>query len=406
MWLLAGALLILFAWIGIRSQPDVLQYAFLPEVNTASENAASANSAEDEAVPSDETGASEPDPGTSVVPARKAMEKFETFLGLEAWGGEPPAMTIHGLRKNTTVSRSNGRSETDVTLKMAGPRFFELYPRAAAEGELLSARQIAGPVRAAVLDSDLAFRLFGEVSPIGEKVQIGENEYTVTGTVRPGRSVGSANAYTVWIPLTAGGDLTPDLLTVSARSGAEDGFSTIWRKEAERVFGEGTWTGLSREKVRAALPLRFIGLFFALVWMRKWIAVLKKWGGAFVADARRRQAHSYAVRLIPYYALRVLAAVLLLAATLAVFWGMAVLFAEPLRLFPEWVPENPVALSSIRSRFWSLIADNAVSLRLVTEETAVLSFYTFLMRVGVLLTLLGVLQTWRIRKRKAEKEET
>ena len=287
---------------------------------------------------------------------------------------------------------------------MAGPRYYELYPVPALTGQLLSPKQIADPARAVVLDGDLAFVLFGDASPLGEKVQIGENEYTVVGTARPGRSFGSSDPYTAWLPLTAGSDLTPELLTVTAADRAEDGFSTIWRKEAERVFGTGTWIGLAREKVRAALALRLVGLFFALICMKKWLELLKKWGRNFLQDARRRQARTYAVRLIPYYALRLLAGALLLAVTLAAFWGLAVAATKPLQLFPEWVPEKPVALSSIRSRFWSLIAENAVPLQLVTEENAILRFYRFLMRTGVILLLLGVLQTWRIRRRKRDAE--
>ena len=50
-------------------------------------------------------------------------------------------------------------------------------------------------------------------------------------------------------------------------------------------------------------------------------------------------------------------------------------------------------MSSILNRFWSLIADNAAYLRLVTEQVAALQFWHFLVRLGNFLLLLGLLKT-------------
>ena len=399
--LIPGVLLLILALIGLYREPDLLQYAFLPEKTAAAGQDSDSQTSSMNASKEQENDQANANAAKTVSSAGNALEKYASFLSAEVWGGESLRMTICGTRRDVTVSLAGGTVLSDVTLQMVGPRFFELVPQTPEEGELLSSAQIASSSRAAVLDAELAFRLFGEKPKVGSVIRIDGTDFTVAGTVPHRRGFGSANAYTVWVPLGSCG-LDPELLTASVVPAGE-GFTTLWRDQARTVFGEGSWYGSAREKTRALLPAGFLVFFFALVLLKKWISLLKKWGSAFLEEARARRARSYPSRLIGFFALRLGAAAVLLAATLACFWGLAVFATRPMLLFPEWVPENPVALSSILSRFWSLIAENAAPVRVVTESVAAIGFYALMVRIGVTLLLLGALQTFRLF-RGAEKD--
>ena len=397
---LLGAALILVSLIGIHGTPDLLQFAFLPAEGNGTAPQAAAPETTESVMGSDDE---EPTPaphstsnGESAVfsAARDALSRFSALTESAAWAGEQPTMTLQGQKANATVSRKEGVTAGDVRLILAGPRYFEVFPQQMLEGNRLSDAEVSHERLSTVLDSRLAFSLFGEISPLGKAVEIGGSEYTVIGVASHSRSLGAANALTAWIPLGADPALTPDLLTASVRhAGASDGFSTLWKSEAESTFGEGTFLSLPREKNRATLLPRLLVFFFAVLLLKQWIRLLRGWGEASLADARQRLKKEYALRLTGYFVLRVLAALLLFAATLATLYGLAVFITQPLLVFPEWVPEKPVAMSSILNRFWSLIADNAAYLRLVTEQVAALQFWHFLVRLGNFLLLLGLLKT-------------
>ena len=399
---LLGAALILVSLIGVYTGPDLLQYAFLPAEGTVSPAAQEPVSGDEDAEDSmsaedgmDRSSRSTSDSQTAPVfsAARDAFSRYEKFASSSVWAGEDLQMTLQGQKSNITVSRKTGTSVSDVRLLLVGPRFFEVFPQEMTEGSALSAFEINNHQPSAILDSRLAFSLFGDVSPLGETVEFGGSEYTVVGVARHRRSLGAANELTIWAVLGADASLTPDLFTVSVRHArASDGFSTLWRTEAESAFGSGDFISLPQEKSRASLLPRL--LLFALgVWaIKRWLRLLRGWGQRLIADARDRMARQYAISLTGYFLLRGLAAVLLAAVTLAALYGLAVFITQPLQVFPEWVPEKLVAMSSILARFWSLIGSNAAPLRLVTEQVAVLRFWHFLMRLGVFLFLLGLLK--------------
>lgn len=411
--MLVSALLMAAAVVGaLSARADLLQFAFLPQPSAGAD---SGNSYEDSQ--SEYTGSGEnADSGSlssidsAAAPAapqtRGESDAFSTFVSSSVWAGENIPMTIGGVKSDVSVSREGGSSASDITLQLAGPRYQELYPRAMEEGFFLSEKEIGEGRTSIVLDSEVAFKLFGDVSPLGEKVSLEGTEYTVAGIARAGRSLGSRNKNTVWIPLNADVNLKPDLMILSAIPGnSGEGFATLWKNEAEAAFGAGTYYHLGHERVRSTMLPRILLILTAIGLLGLWIKQIRRWGAAFLADARIRLKKDYAVRLIGYFALRILAFIILTAVTLAAIYLVAVFTAEPLQVFPEWVPEKPVALSSIMERFWSLIADNASPVRLVTEQSAIFGFWTFAVRASSVMLLISIIREllrW-IKSKKAEK---
>ncbi len=386
-----GALLLIFSVCGLYlSVPDLLQYAFLPE-NSRRENGSSSGG--------EKTAGSE---NAASSAAAEALKKYGQLEDPSLWAGEDIPMTLHGFTGDLPVSREDSDlSITDISVVLAGPRYAEVFPPKITTGSFLSFSELSTAAPSVVLDSALAFRLFGAENPLGQKIRLDGTSFTVVGTASHSRSLGSARTYTLWVPLNSL-SAAPELLTVSAlpSSGAES-FDSLWKSKARELFGSGTFINLRHEKTGASLLPRILILFFAVLLLKRWFSLLRRWGAASLSDARERLSQSYFSRLIGYFILRGLAALLLLAGTLAVCWGLASFAAEPMTAFPDWVPENPADFSSWAARFRALIGIYAAPVRLVTEQAAILSFWSFLIRIGTVLLLLGLLSF--LLRRRSEK---
>ena len=404
---LLGTVLLVISLIGVYSGPDLLQYAFLLSQDSSNASATETespsrveSSMEDDDSDSDiarEKPSSDTSSG-SVSASREALSQYRKLTESSVWAGESITMTIHGQKSNVSASRESGGSSGDVRLILAGPRFWEVFPCEILEGNRLSDSEIGNGTPSAILDSRLAFILFGDLSPVGEKIQISGKEYSIVGVARHHRSLGASNELTAWVPLGADESLHPDLMVVSVpHAHAGDGFSTLWHSETKTIFGDGTFISFPREKTRASMFPRLLFFFFAVLLMKKWISLLRQWGTLFLADARLRLSRQYGFSLLGYFLLRILAALLLIAVTIAAMYALAVFVTTPLMVFPEWVPEKPVAMSSILARFWSLITENAAPVILVTEQAAVLRFWHFLVRLGTFVFTLGLVTLRRKR---------
>ncbi len=389
-----GALLLAVSVCGLYiSVPDLLQYTFL--TGNIAEQATSGTE-----------GASGTLSGTAgtASPVRTVLTQYRQLTDPALWGGEDIPMTLHGSLQNLSVSREDGgTSVSDISLQMAGPRFAEVFPREMKSGSFFSPLEISSASPVAVLDSALTFRLFGDQDPVGRTVLVEGTTFTVVGVAAHSRSLGSAREYTLWIPLGSISSL-PETLTVSALpASGGDSLLSLWKSKAAELFGAGTFLYLPHEKMAASLLPMLLLFFFAVLLLKEWFSLLRRLGRGFLEDARKRLARSYPSRLIGYFILRILLALLLLAATLAVLWGLASLAIQPLMAFPDWVPENPADFSSWISRFWALVGINATPVRLVTEQSAIVGFWSFLIRLGTVLILLGLLSL--LLRRRREKTE-
>ncbi len=414
---LLGALLLAFSMVGLYffSPTNLLQYAFLPEADTSggspsdegtssdmSRTGAKGETSDDHAENRDRQTVKQ---DASATPLGKAQERFAAFLSSSAWSAGEIPMTVEGRKTGITVARGDN-ARSDVTLVLAGARYGEVFPRAIREGAFLSEAEVAASARSAVLEDELAFLLFGDLSPLGQEITVADNTYTVVGVTAHERSMGSRTPYTVWIPLTADPSLTPELLTVSALTGGSgEAYATLWKSQAREFFGEGSFYHLAHEKVRGSLLPRFLLLFAAFALLKKWFALLRKAGAWALEDARRHMERSYPSRLIGYAVLRILPALVLLAVTLGALYAVALFAARPLSVFPEWVPDNPVALSSITARFWTLVSESASPVQLVTEQLAVIRFWSLLVRLGGITLLIGISWRWLSKALAGRKEQ-
>lgn len=109
--------------------------------------------------------------------------------------------TIGGVIEKTSISGGDISSDTRVELvrKYGFQVRLKLlrYGRLPYEEELKSGRKVA------VLDEDLALKLFRVADPLGRKVYINGESYEVIGIARHSKRVGEYQAYTAYIPLNS-----------------------------------------------------------------------------------------------------------------------------------------------------------------------------------------------------------
>ena len=306
--------------------------------------------------------------------------------------GAAPAVTIHGVKSGVPLAAAE-TTESDVTLYMIGPRWNEVYPRPLTAGEGLGYAALKGKQRQIVLDSSLAFRLFGDNDPIGQFVKLSGESFEVTGVARHTRRIGETGQYAAWIPLGSDETLGCDLMVATAVSDIDGGLMTLFGSAAKDAFGEGTLFGLRKERMRAGMILRLIALVAVIRLLGLWIGVLKRLGGAWLSDYRARSQTRYFRQLLGFVTLRVLAMALLCAATLAACWGLMNFFVQPVLVFVEWVPEVLVSFASIKGRFWELVNAASRPVSFVTAELAEVRFWSVILRWGVIMALIGGVMT-------------
>ena len=354
-WLIPlGCLLAAVALVGLMGTPRLIQYALLPGDELSS-----------------------------------YIDRVEDVT--RALDGAAEIVTLHGIKNGAPVSVDEGAAESDVALYMVGARWNEAYPRRMTDGECLSYAAIAARDRAVVLDDKLAFKLFGDHEPVGQRVLIGGQRFEVVGVAAHTRGVGEACQYAAWIPLGSEETLGCDLMVATAVSGIDGGLMTLFEGEARDFFGPGTLYGLMKERMRAGMILRFIALALALRLLALWIGVLKRVGGAWIAEYRARMKEAYFSKVLGFALSRCLAMLLAAAATLAACWALMNFFVGPVMVFVEWVPEVLVSFNSIRGRFWEITGAAAAPVTYVTAEMAELRFWAFLLRWGVIAALIGAL---------------
>ena len=379
--LLAGILLLGAGLIGLTSVPDVMQYAFLPSTVSNTE-AALPLPAETSEV--DASALSEPakkKPEVSTTPLLDLYEK-----AAESMGELFPRLTMHGVKAGETLSiHQSDRRQEGIYLYAIGPHWNEVYYPHVLKGRILGTADVEAASEVIVLDEKTAFTLFTDADPIDQPVAWGEKRLEVAGVAPHSRRIGETGEYAAWVPL----DLmtNADLMILSAPAGSGDLFPAF-KKYAENVIGKGTPINLAQEKFRALLPLLLVAVIAAIWLMKRWIGKLGSIIRIQVEKVRAESKRRYVMRLLPYAAGQMLPVVLLIALTIAVCFGVAVVALRPMLIFPEWVPETLGEYEPWVERFWQLVGVSAQPVTLKTPELAEVQFWSSLVLWGTFVILL------------------
>ena len=109
--------------------------------------------------------------------------------------------TIGGVIEKTSIS--GGDISSDTRVELVGKYGFQVRPKLLRYGRLPYEEELKSGRKVAVLDEDLALKLFRVADPLGRKVFIGGESYEVIGIARHSKRVGEYQAYTAYIPLNS-----------------------------------------------------------------------------------------------------------------------------------------------------------------------------------------------------------
>ena len=307
-----------------------------------------------------------------------------------------------------SVNVGAGSKSAEAALYAIGEGWLEVYPRFIEQGRRLGESELSSGARAAMLDADLAFQLFGEELPEDAVVRLNDVEFRVVGTVRHagsllgGRGVGDSQRYDVYAPLRAVGAAGFQLDTVALSAlpvGTGGGAAQLFEEAAEGSgLTGGTLINLKKEAMRRTILPRVLLLIAGLYAMSGLFKRMTRLASGWIEGFRKALKQSYLKALIPR--LLGLVALILLGygALIGLTWLLLVYSAQPLYVFTEWVPENIVAWSSISKVFWSLTGEAARLVRVGTRELRVVEFWGGLARWGTVVFLLGA----ALRGKKAD----
>ena len=331
-------------------------------------------------------------------------EKGETYAELAKSGaklGEGMKETLAWTTVGGTLgsaSVSVGDNSEDSALWAIGEGWLEVYPRFLVQGRLIAEGELAGGARVAMLDEELAFKLFGEELPPDAEVKLNDVSFRVVGTVRHagsllgGRGVGDAERYDLYLPLLAAAraEFTLDTISLSALPTGGAGAARLFAEAAEGDWlPGGELIDLGKEAMRRTILPRMIllivGLYAIVGLFRSMTDLAAGWIGRFRQALRDNYLGALIPRLIGLIALIALG----FGALIGLTWLLLVFSAQPLYVFTEWVPENIVAWSSITKVFWSLTGSAARLVRVGSRELRVVEFWGGVLRWGVILALLG-----------------
>lgn len=253
---------------------------------------------------------------------------------------------------------------------------FSVYPEYLKEGRLPSATELKEGADVIALNESLAFALFPTTGALDAKVKLGEKEYTVVGVTYDDIRIVDASRYAAFLPLDSIADAVFETLTLSVLPVPDSGADILFKNTAPVTWcGGGDTYVLDKEVMRTILPIR---IPFTVVCAALFIALGRRIVKLYTertGEIAERLRYSYLAKLLPRISVYIAA-----AAVITGIFGYAVYrFADwvliPLRVFPEWVPDDPTRWSSILNVIRSMASAGSSMVKVRTGEMCVLDYW-------------------------------
>lgn len=300
------------------------------------------------------------------------------------------AVTVGAVTETASVTA--GDISKTAAVYAVGEGWFEVYPVFMTEGRRLTETELRRGDCVALLDSELAFALFGSELPSDAQITIGEQEYRVTGTVRHRRSVGEAEQHCVYLPLLSDAKARRDTLLIAAKPIANTGAHTMFESQMRSAWrSDGCFYNLQKEALRQMMLPRALLLVFGLGVILALLRGMNRLFSQKCAAYREKLRWNYFKDTLPALLGTIGIGLAGYAAILALLYGLFAFSIQPLTVFTEWVPENFVKWSSLRNVFWSLTTAAAKLVKVGTREMRRLQFWGGILRWSMIAMLSGTL---------------
>lgn len=289
-----------------------------------------------------------------------------------------------------TVSVSAGEKSGSATIYAVGEGWFEVYPVFLLEGRRMTETELRQGERVALLDSGLAFSLFGAELPSDARARIGEVEYRVIGTIRHRRSVGEAEAGCAYVPLLSAPEAKRDAVIIAARPIEDSGAGTMFESAMRSLWrSDGCFYSIRKEAMRQMMLPRVLLLIFGMSGI---LALLRRMNALFsrkAGDYREKLRWNYFGATLPALMRLMLLSLAGYGAIVGLMYALFAFSVQPLTVFTEWVPENIVELTSLKNVFWSLMGSAAKLVKTGTRELRRIEFYGAVLRWSTIAVLAG-----------------
>ena len=343
-----------------------------------------------------------PDHYQYIVPAGKLNETWqEASKAVESLAGMVDVASVSSRKQN--IQLPGVMEEVNVTLYAIDAYYADLHHETLIEGRLISEGDVLKQRNVIVIDQQTAYALFTGADAIGKTITVEHVDWTIVGIISTDIRLGETTKGIVYVPITSVAVQKLPMDTVEIRLAATEGTgrSALIQTTLEQWNSDGNFHALEREKYAVFMPLWWafsvISLICTTILFRWFLKSVKQYYLIYQQKLETHYPRQIVVWLIAVIIL------LLLAGSAAV--GLMVftmkLITAPALIFTEWIPENPVSITSYVTCFGAIHHGNAKAILYISREMSIVRLTSWLIRWGTLATLGGCLITtnkWRNSK--------
>lgn len=324
-----------------------------------------------------------------VLPAGNLAETYPQAEKAAAELAEIAASVTISARKQG-LSLSGERDEIGVTLYAVDAAYPEVCHETLKQGRYISPGDVEQQRHVLVIDETAAYALFSGGDALGKTLHLAGAGWEIVGVVGGKARFGETDESAAYVPITAALALEMDTLEIRVLGAKQ---AILAETALRQRCAGGSFHDLAREKYAAAMPLRWCAIVTALllaVWLLRRTLRL---GKAVLTAAQARLKTRYLRDMLPWLAGQTALLLLLGAAAAGATVTAMKLLTAPALVFTDWIPENPVSVSSYITRFWAIHQDSAAAMQLLTREKSVIQLAAWLIRWGMLAVLGGAFLT-------------
>lgn len=275
-----------------------------------------------------------------------------------------------------------------VTLYAVDELWQNVFHSTLYEGRSITKRDVELKTPCIVLSESTARRLFPSGDALGQKVAAEGVALEVVGLIRDGSTWGETDDAVAFVPISL--DIALDTLCLSIPQTEAAASAAVWENSLRGILPGGTFHNLRQMYWIAWLPFYVTFLFF----LARGLGWSYKTGKGQAASLWQKnkldlQTHYFGQVWLPVTGRGVLL-LLLGMAFLAAVWGILQLCTLPLSVFPEYVPENLVGLSSWQQTVDAILKKAAVSRQYLSRESSSMETACFIAHTAYLFFALGM----------------
>lgn len=254
---------------------------------------------------------------------------------------------IYGRKQHTDICTAWG--QITVTLYAVDDSWREMFHETLFDGRLISERDVEREDACIVLNESSARTLFPAGDVLGNAVQINGTAYEVVGLIRDSNHLGEGDDGVCYVPITAPVE-NMDTVICSLRGDGLSGASAIYEEALRQWQPKGTFHNYYKIKWSAWMPFYLTAmamLIAGLMWLfRYW----KRWGTNLMKRCRTELSRHYLKKVLLRFIGRGFLVLCTGTVIFAGVWLLLQFMVLPMKLFTEWVPENPTNFSSLVER--------------------------------------------------------